>query len=224
MENKSKNYYLEEFYKLIDNVKNLDYKPRLLLHCCCGPCATYPVSILYKYFDLTLYYSNPNIYPIEEYDRRFETLKRFIEEYSAKHGFSYELIKENDDFETYQELFKPYKDDKEGGNRCLYCYKYRIEKGYKYASEHDFDYYTTVMTVSAKKPSSMLNEIGLELNKKYPNTTYLVSDFKKENGTLIGIQIAKEYKMYRQDYCGCIYSLNNRIAYLKRKEEELNGI
>ena len=112
--------------------------------------------------------------------------------------------------EEYNKILEPYKDQKEGLDRCKLCYKTRMNEAYKYASEHNFDYFTTVMTISRQKNSIVLNNIGLELEKLYPNTKYFISDFKKNKGIDKGLEIAKEHNMYRQDYCGCIYSYNKR--------------
>ncbi len=190
-----------------DTIKKLgENKPSLLLHACCGPCLTYPLSILVKHFKVTVLYVNPNIYPKEEYELRYREVKRFVEEYQKDENVSIELVKEDVPYEDYFNIVKGHEKDLEGGQRCLLCHEYRMDLAYSYASKNNFDYFTTVMTVSSKKPSQILNEIGLELSKKYVNTKFLEADFKKENGQLIGINIAKKYNLYRQCYCGCEFS------------------
>ena len=190
-----------------DTIKKLgENKPSLLLHACCGPCLTYPLSILVKHFKVTVLYVNPNIYPKEEYELRYREVKRFVEEYQKDENVSIELVKEDVPYEDYLNIVKGHEKDLEGGQRCLLCHEYRMDLAYSYASKNNFDYFTTVMTVSSKKPSQILNEIGLELSKKYVNTKLLEADFKKENGQLIGINIAKKYNLYRQCYCGCEFS------------------
>ncbi len=190
-----------------DTIKKLgENKPSLLLHACCGPCLTYPLSILVKHFKVTVLYVNPNIYPKEEYELRYREVKRFVEEYQKDENVSIELVKEDVPYEDYLNIVKGHEKDLEGGQRCLLCHEYRMDLAYSYASKNNFDYFTTVMTVSSKKPSQILNEIGLELSKKYVNTKFLEADFKKENGQLIGINIAKKYNLYRQCYCGCEFS------------------
>lgn len=217
---KDKRYYHNIFLETLEKVSKNNKKPTLLLHCCCGPCTCYPLSILHKYFNLTLLYVNPNIYPISEYERRYETLKRFALEYSKDNSFNLTLVKLNDDFNIYMNKFKSYSSYKEGSERCTLCHEYRLNLAYRYASEHNFDYFTTTMTVSSRKPSSLLNEIGLKLNKEtYTNTKYLVSDFKKDNGTQIGIEISHQYNMYRQDYCGCNFSFFERNKRLNEKQD-----
>ena len=194
----------------LEKVSKLKTKPKLFLHACCGPCLTYPFSILTKYFDVTVGFFNPNIYPLEEYNLRLKNVIKFLDEYSKKNNIKYQLITCKEDFEKYNKTLSIRKDDFEGGKACLLCHRYRLELSYKYAYENKFDYFTSVMTVSCRKPSKELNEIAFDLEKKYPTTKYLYSDFKKNNGQLIGINISKEYKLYRQNYCGCKYSLKER--------------
>ena len=194
-----------------DTIKKLgENKPSLLLHACCGPCLTYPLSILVKHFKVTVLYVNPNIYPKEEYELRYREVKRFVEEYQKDENVSIELVKEDVPYEDYLNIVKGHEKDLEGGQRCLLCHEYRMDLAYSYASKNNFDYFTTVMTVSSKKPSQTLNEIGNELSKKYLNTKFLEADFKKENGQLIGINIAKKYNLYRQCYCGCEFSYRSK--------------
>ena len=194
-----------------DTIKKLgENKPSLLLHACCGPCLTYPLSILVKHFKVTVLYVNPNIYTKEEYELRYREVKRFVEEYQKDENVSIELVKEDVPYEDYLNIVKGHEKDLEGGQRCLLCHEYRMDLAYSYASKNNFDYFTTVMTVSSKKPSQTLNEIGNELSKKYLNTKFLEADFKKENGQLIGINIAKKYNLYRQCYCGCEFSYRSK--------------
>ena len=211
--------YNKKFKELISNIEKDGKKPTLFLHACCGPCLTYPLSILVKYFDVTVGFFNPNIYPVEEYNKRLETMVNFINSYSKKENVSIKIIVNKDDFEKYSSIFKDRINDKEGGQVCLRCHSYRMNLAYKYAYENKYDYFTTVMTVSCKKPSRELNEIAFNLEKQYPTTKYLYSDFKKEDGQLKGIKIAKEYNLYRQNYCGCKPSLLEREAIIESKEE-----
>lgn len=205
--------FKEEILKIRQNGK----KPTLFLHACCGPCLTYPLSILALDFNVTVGFFNPNIYPESEYEKRLETLKAFLTSYCKDENLSVDLIVNEEDFLAYQESFKERIKDHEGGSHCLSCHSYRMGLAYEYASFHHYDYFTTVMTVSCKKPSKELNEIAFELAKKYPQTKYLYSDFKKENGQLKGIQLSKKYNLYRQDYCGCLPSFLERQ---KQKEEQ----
>ena len=211
--------YNEIFKKEINDISKLKTKPTLFLHACCGPCLTYPLSVLIKYFKVTIGFFNPNIYPEEEYFKRFNELKRFVKEYTNN---EVNIILNEYNYQTYLDQIKGYEKEKEGGKRCEICHRLRLELSYKYAYDHHFDYFTSVMTVSCKKPSSLLNEIGIDLEKKYLPTKYLQADFKKENGQLKGIQIAKEYNLYRQNYCGCSFSLEARKEFEKLKMQILN--
>lgn len=217
-----KSYYHKLFLLELEEIKKLSKKPSLLLHCCCGPCATYPISLLANYFKLTVFFSNPNIYPIVEYEKRFKALEKFVYNYSKDNDLKIDIIKNDDDFKTYQVKFASMGNEKEGGNRCSLCHDYRLRLGYEYAAKNKYDYFTTVMSVSTKKPSKLLNELGIELNKEFPNTKYLVSDFKKDDGTLKGIELCRQYELYRQDYCGCYFSLKLReyINSLKNNQDD----
>lgn len=201
---------IEIYHQEIDEIDKLNKKPSLFLHACCGPCLAYPLIELSKHFAITIGFFNPNIYPLSEFDKRYETLFNYVASFNKKNNLDIKVISNNDEFENYQQLFKSRADDVEGGSTCLKCHAYRMDIAYKYAYEHKYEYFTTVMSVSSKKPSHDLNVIGLNLEKKYPTTKFLIADLKKENGQLIGIKISKEEKMYRQNYCGCKYSLIER--------------
>lgn len=205
MEN-NKNYQ-KSLLKTLDNIKNDGKKPSLLLHVCCGPCFTIPHQILRDYFDITIIYNNSNIYPSDEYNRRFSELK----EYLSKVDSNIKIIEYPYEYLTYIKDLEPYKDMPEGHERCRLCFRKRLSQGYKYASEHDFDYFGTVMTISRYKNAQDINKIGLELEKSYPNTKWLEADFKKNNGYENSLLIIKENNMYLQEYCGCEYSYKKYI-------------
>ena len=187
-------------------------RPTLLLHVCCGPCSCYPLTYLSKWFDITIYYANSNIYPAEEYAHRLATLKELLSYIKRDYGYEIGLIVPPYENEEYTKKLEPLKNEPEGGARCFLCYELRLEESYAYAAEHGFDYFTTVMTVSRQKNSQKLNEIGQVLSKKYPTTRYLYSDFKKEKGLEIGTEIRKKYDLYNQDYCGCVYSYQEALS------------
>ena len=194
----------------LKEIKKENKKPTLLLHSCCAPCNAYPLELLVEYFDLTLMYNNSNIYPEKEYIRRLDELKKYVDFINNKYNVHIKLIETPYNNLEYNKILEPFKDQKEGMDRCKLCYKTRMNEAYKYASENNFDYFTTVMTISRQKNSIVLNNIGIELSKLYPNTKYFISDFKKNKGIDKGLEIAKEHNMYRQDYCGCIYSYQNK--------------
>lgn len=200
--------YNNELKKII---ASLDSKKTLLLHACCGPCLTYPLDLLKDHFDITVFYYNPNIYPFEEWDKRLNELTRFLKEYQQACGMRFKLVAPPYDHEGFlKNVVKPgYEGLKEGGLRCDLCHQFRLQVPFKYAADNGFDYFATVMTVSSHKPADFLNKIGLKLEEEFKTTRYLVSDFKKEDGQLKGVKIAKEYQLYRQNYCGCEFSLKD---------------
>lgn len=202
------------YYRMMEEslkeIKKESKKPTLLLHSCCAPCNAYPLELLVEYFDLTLMYNNSNIYPEKEYIRRLDELKKYVDFINNKYNVQIKLIETPYNNLEYNKILEPFKDQKEGMDRCKLCYKTRMNEAYKYASENNFDYFTTVMTISRQKNSIVLNNIGIELSKLYPTTKYFISDFKKNKGIDKGLEIAKEHNMYRQDYCGCIYSYQNK--------------
>lgn len=201
----SSKHYFDLQSQTLESIKGLNPKPTLCMHVCCGPCSTFPLSFLCDYFDLTLYFNNSNIYPINEYIRRLEELKHYLVQ--AKLPVKL-IVAPYDD--RYIENIAPYASDFEGGRRCQLCYRLRMDEAYHYAHTQHFNYFCTVMSISRQKNSLVLNQIGEELALKYPKTKYFYSDFKKQNGTLIGQQISSKYQLYRQNYCGCIYSYQKK--------------
>lgn len=195
----------KESLKEIEKIRQSGKRPTLCMHVCCAPCSAWPLEFL-KDFDITIYYTNSNIYPAQEYERRLDELKHFLNTVHPE----IKLIVSDYDNEAYTQKISIFKDEPERGRRCLMCYGLRMDEAYRYASEHDFDYFTTVMTISRQKDSKVLNRIGIQLSHKYPNTKYFISDFKKADGNVKGNRIASELGMYRQDYCGCIYSYQKR--------------
>ncbi len=184
-------------------------KPKLLLHVCCAPCSSYVLEYLTNYFEITVLYYNPNISSIDEYNKRLKEEQRFVKEYPFNQNIN--VIKGEYDNQKYEEIIKGLEEEKEGGARCFKCYRLRLEETAKYAKENNFDYFTTTLTISPYKNSKVLNEIGHELEELY-NVKYLYSDFKKKNGYKRSIELSHEYNLYRQDYCGCKYSINNKIS------------
>lgn len=213
--NNKKTLYYDRSLLEIEKIKTLSYRPTLGIHVCCGPCSAFPLEFLAPYFKIYILYSNSNIYPSEEYQRRLTELKRYVDIFNNEHHQDVEIVEFKYDNEKYNVSLAPFKDEPEGGKRCLLCYEKRMNETYKYADEHHFDYFTTVMTISRQKDSYTLNEIGERLSHQY-QTKYFYSDFKKRKGIDRGIELRKKYNMYNQEYCGCVYS------YLKWKEK-LNG-
>lgn len=184
-------------------IKNLGEKrPRLLLHSCCGPCSSYVLEYLSKYFDITLFFYNPNIQPAEEYEKRLFTQKKLLERAKYKNPVTF-LAGEYDP-QRFFEAVKGLENCKEGGARCEKCFELRLSKTAEVAEKGNFDFFATTLTVSPHKNAVLINEIG----GRYQN--YLPSDFKKREGYKRSIILSKEYELYRQDYCGCIFSKGER--------------
>lgn len=204
MEKINYNVLMEQIILEIEKKKVV---PTLLLHTCCAPCSTAVIARLATFFKITVFYYNPNIEPYEEYLKRKEEQQRLLKIFPSKYPLSFlDCDYEN---EKFHEMAKGLEEEKERGPRCFKCYRLRLEKTALKAKENHFDYFGTSLTVSPYKNAQKLNEIGLELAKEY-NISYLVSDFKKEDGYRKSIMYSKEYQLYRQDYCGCIYSKKER--------------
>lgn len=189
--------------------------PTLLLHSCCAPCSSYCLEYLSNYFNITVFYYNPNIYPEEEYYKRVEEQRRFIERLPVKHPISF--LEGKYDKERFYEMAKGFEDCKEGGERCFRCYELRLREAVEAAKEQGMDYFTTTLSISPLKNAAKLNEIGEKLSKEY-GILYLSSDFKKKNGYKRSVELSEEYGMYRQYYCGCVYSKQQRDKEIAEKE------
>lgn len=187
--------------KIIDGLGS--NTPKLLLHSCCAPCSSYTLEYLSQYFEITVLYYNPNISPYDEFEKRFSEQKRLIEALPSKHKIT--LIKGDYRYEEFEQIAKGYENVAEGGERCFRCYRLRLEKTARLAKEQGFDYFCTTLSISPLKNSQRINEIGYELAEKY-GVEWLPSDFKKCEGYKRSIQLSKEYDLYRQNFCGCIYS------------------
>lgn len=197
--------FQKELDKLISKLQAVGQVPRLLLHSCCAPCSSYCIEYLSQYFYVTVFYYNPNISREEEYKKRVQEEIRFIKEFPTK--YPVEFIEGDYDTESFYKIAKGLEKCKEGGERCFKCYELRLKKTAELAKEMAFDYFTTTLTISPLKKSSKLNEIGDRLGEEV-GVKYLLSDFKKREGYKRSIELSKEYNLYRQNYCGCVYSQN----------------
>ena len=207
------NNFQKELDVILSKINTAD-KPKLLLHACCGPCSSYVLEYLYKFFQITVFYYNPNIYPQEEYTRRLEELKNLYLKFPPALEGKIQVIEENYNTEDFYEAVKTKKEpelatEKERGERCRRCYEFRLKKAFDYAKKNNFDYFCTTLSISPFKDAEKINVIGKELEKE-DGPKWLVSDFKKKGGFKRSLEISSEYGLYRQDYCGCIYSLKNR--------------
>jgi len=197
-------YMTETYYQLEKKQLNsLKKKEKILLHSCCAPCSSHVISYLTNYFDITILYYNPNIAPIEEYNKRKAEQIRLINSIETKNSIS--IIDCDYDGNIYDEKVKGFESCPERGERCTICFKLRLEKTAEIAKKNGFKYFCTTLTVSPYKNANLINEIGVDIAKKY-NLIWLYSDFKKENGYKHSIELSKKYNLYRQNYCGCIYS------------------
>jgi len=209
----NKRNYQKELDKIIEeNAKN-NYVPKLLLHSCCAPCSSYVLEYLSNYFEITVLYYNPNIFPKEEYEYRINEQARLIENLPAKHPISF--VATNYEPEKFYDIAKGLENEPEGGARCRECFKLRLEYAAKLAKENNFDYFTTTLSISPLKNSEVLNEVGEEIGEIY-QIKHLTSDFKKRNGYKRSVELSKEYELYRQDYCGCVYSKIEREKNIKQ--------
>lgn len=199
--------------KLEELIKNLDRTPRLLLHSCCAPCSSYCLEYLAQYFSITVLYYNPNISPAEEFFKRAEEQRRLIESMPVKNPVS--LVVDEYDPHVFFDMAKGLENVPEGGERCFKCYRMRLSRAAEYAAANGFDYFCTTLTISPLKNAAKINEIGkaleAEINQaaavsNQPPVKFLPSDFKKKGGYLRSIELSKEYGLYRQNYCGCIFS------------------
>lgn len=178
-------------------------KPSLLLHVCCAPCSSYCLEYLSQFFQITVLYYNPNITPAAEYEKRIGELRRFVRE--AGYEDQITLIEGNYDPQQFFHMAKGMEDLPERSERCYHCYELRMREAAKYAAAHHMDYFTTSLSISPHKNAHWINEIGERLAEEF-GVSHLPSDFKKKSGYLRSIALSKQYQLYRQDYCGCIFS------------------
>ncbi len=200
--------YQKELDSLIENLVKEKKVPTLLLHSCCAPCSSYVLEYLSQYFEISVFFYNPNIYPMEEYSRRVEEQKKLI--LDLKVNYEIRFIEGKYDTENFYSIAKTLEEEKEGGIRCIRCYELRLKEAAIMAKKENYDYFTTTLSISPHKNAQKLNEIGGKLEQQY-NVKYLYSDFKKKEGYKRSIELSNEYNLYRQDYCGCIFSKNERI-------------
>lgn len=188
--------------KVIKNISGED-KPKLLLHSCCGPCSSAVLERIEGYFDIDVFYYNPNIDSADEFYRRSDEQIKLVKDLELDDKIDVKVIKYNhQEFLSYIKGFEKYE---EGGARCFRCYRQRLEAAAKYAAENNYDYFTTTLSISPHKNSQTLNRLGKFLSEKY-KVNYLFSDFKKKNGFKRSVELTDKFNMYRQDYCGCEFS------------------
>lgn len=233
--------YQKKLDELITGLAASGRRPSLLLHACCGPCSSYVLEYLSKYFQITVLYYNPNIYPQTEYERRLAELKKLYERFGPVVEQGVKLVECEYEPEQFYEAIGVRDEpelahEREKGERCRRCYEFRLERAADYAAENHFDYFCTTLSISPFKDAVKINELGIEIerevfenlqrgdggvaaggccepaNENIKSPKWLFSDFKKKGGFKRSLELSEEYGMYRQTYCGCVYSMNNRCC------------
>lgn len=199
--------YQKELDKIIEENQRNGKVPTLFLHACCAPCSSYCLEYLSKYFSITVYFYNPNLYPGEEYTKRAKELEKLVSQMETPNPIKV-LIADFDDKEFYEKI-KGYEKCKEGGDRCKLCFELRLQKTAREGKMRGFDFFTTTLTISPLKNAQLLNEIGESVGESY-GIAHLPSDFKKKGGYKRSVELSKEFDIYRQNYCGCVFSKNER--------------
>jgi predicted adenine nucleotide alpha hydrolase (AANH) superfamily ATPase len=205
----NKRNYSKELDAYIEDFQKKGEYPKLLLHACCAPCSSYCMEFLRNYFDITVFFYNPNITEDAEYHKRVQEEKRLISEYNKKEGRKIEILEGEYKPSDFFEAVKGFEACKEGGERCRKCFELRLSETAKVAKDKGFDFFTTTLTISPLKNADVLNEVG-EMAGKAVGIAFLPSDFKKKDGYKRSIELSKEYGLYRQDYCGCSFSKAQR--------------
>lgn len=203
----NKRNYQRELEQILKDLKKEGKVPKLFLHSCCAPCSSYVLEYLSDYFEITVFYYNPNIYPPREYEERAREQKRLIEQFPARYPISY--VEGKYDTGRFYEMAKGLEHIPEGGERCFRCYELRMREAAMLAKEGGYDFFTTTLSISPLKNAQKLNEIGEALQAEL-GIRHLPSDFKKKGGYQRSTQLSKEYELYRQNYCGCVFSKNER--------------
>ena len=203
---------IDNYDEFLFFINNLDYKPKLLLHACCGPCTTGVIDRLINHFDITIFYANDNMDTLEEFVKRQEELLKVANIYNVK------VVTKQYEPNRYYGVVKGHEHDGEFSRRCYNCMELRLEDSALYAKDNGFDFFTTTLSVSPYKSSQDINEIGFNLSEKY-QINYLYSNFKREGGYKLSVERSKELHLYRQEYCGCIYS---KLEHEERINEKKN--
>ena len=211
----NKRNYQKELEKLIDQAQKDNKIPSLFLHSCCAPCSSYVLEYLSQYFEITVFFYNPNISLEEEYHKRVAEIRRLVSEMSFTHPVHIE--EGNYDPRIFYDMAKGLEKVPEGGERCFVCYEIRLREAAEMAKQLKLDYFTTTLSISPLKNAEKLNEIGERLAAEY-GIPYLNSDFKKRGGYQRSIELSHEYGLYRQDYCGCVFSRRERDARVAAQE------
>lgn len=210
--------------KMIQQWQGEALRPKILIHSCCSPCSTYTLEFLTEYAEVTIYFANSNIYPESEYRRRALVQKQFVDEFNQRNrqqvGFIEAEYAPNEFIKMMQE--RELTKEPEGGLRCSACFQMRLDLVAEEAVKNGFDYFGSALTISPKKNAPLINQIGLDIQKIY-DVNYLPSDFKKNSGYQRSIQMCKEYDIYRQCYCGCVFAAKQQGVDLKKIKQEADA-
>ena len=215
----NKRNYQKELDKLIENLKKTGKVPKLFLHSCCAPCSSYVLEYLSRCFSITVFYYNPNISPKEEYEKRVEELRRLTEELPVVHPVTF--LEGSYHPEEFYEMARGLEDVPEGGERCFLCYRMRMEEAARLAREGGYDYFTTTLSISPLKNAEKINSIGEELSQIY-EVAHLPSDFKKKNGYKRSVELSEIYGLYRQNYCGCVFSRKESLCSAEKTKRSIS--
>lgn len=210
--------FQKELEAIIEQNRKNGIVPSLLLHSCCAPCSSYCLEYLSQYFKITVLYYNPNLFPAGEYERRVSEQKKLVSALPAKYPVT--LVEMKGEPEEFYSAVKGLEHIREGGERCFACFRLRLERAARYAKENGFDFFTTTLTISPLKNAQKLNEIGEAAGEKF-GVRHLPSDFKKKDGYKRSVELSKVYGLYRQDYCGCVFSKREREETEKAKGESI---
>jgi hypothetical protein len=212
--------YQKVLDRTIEQIRREERVPSLLLHVCCAPCSSYVLEYLSEYFEITVNFYNPNISYQEEYIKRQKELERLVQSMPLKNPIHIRIAPYQP--KDFYRVVEGREHDREGGEHCFLCYRMRLEEAAQVAKEGGYDYFTTTLSISPMKNAEKLNEIGGILEEEY-GVSYLYSDFKKKNGYKRSIELSREYNLYRQDYCGCIFSKNEREIEKQKKQSEMHN-
>lgn len=213
--------YAKELDDLIAGLEKEGRTPSLLLHACCAPCSSYVLEYLSRYFSISILYYNPNISPEEEYRKRLSELQRLIASMQFQNPVT--LLPCEYDGNAFEEIAKGYEAAPEGGERCMRCFRLRLRKAAEEAKKAGFDYFTTTLSISPLKNCDALNRIGEEVGKEL-GIAHLPGNFKKHDGYKRSLELSREYQLYRQDYCGCVFSKAERRQKQEREQQNVSNI
>ncbi|WP_288394501.1 epoxyqueuosine reductase QueH [uncultured Vagococcus sp.] len=213
--------YDKTLSNIIKEWEKSETKPSILLHSCCAPCSTYTLEYMTQFAEITIYFANSNIHPREEYERRLLVQKKFVEDFNETTNQQVGFLAGEYEPSKFVRMVKEkgLMDEKEGGKRCSACFNMRLDLVAEKAQELGFDYFGSALTISPKKNSQLINQIGMDIQKFY-DVNYLPSDFKKNKGYERSIEMCKEYDIYRQCYCGCIFAAKQQGVDLKQVTKE----